>query len=52
MMHVPISENRIAQFAAMFEPHNDPYVYYGDRYLGGPLSKGGLGVGRAANRPE
>lgn len=34
-MHIPISENRIAQFAANFEPHNDGYVYYGDRYLGG-----------------
>lgn len=39
MIHIPISENRIAQFAAKFEPHNDGYVYYGDNRLGGlPLS--------------
>ena len=39
MIHVPVSDNRVAQFAALFEPHNDGYVYYGDNQLGGlPLS--------------
>lgn len=39
MIHIPISENRVAQFAARFEPHGDGYLYYGDSRLGGlPLS--------------
>ena len=39
MIHIPVSENRVAQFAALFEAHGDGYVYYGDNRLGGlPLS--------------
>lgn len=39
MIHISTTENRIAQFAALFEPYKDGYVYYGDRWLGGlPLS--------------
>ena len=39
MIHIPVSENRIAQFAAKFEPYDDAYVYYGDCHLGGlPVS--------------
>ena len=39
MIHIPLSENRIAQFAARFEPYQDGYAYYGDNRQGGlPLS--------------
>lgn len=39
MIHGTISDNRVAQFAALFEVHGDGYVYYGDNKLGGlPLS--------------
>lgn len=39
VIHIPLSDNRIAQFAARFEPYMDGYVYYGDSRLGGlPLS--------------
>ncbi|QPC93277.1 hypothetical protein [Mesorhizobium sp. INR15] len=39
MIHIPLSDNRIAQFEARFETYQDGYVYYGDSSLGGlPLS--------------
>ena len=39
MIHIPISDNRIAQFSALFEPHGTGYLYYGDARRGRlPLS--------------
>lgn len=39
MLHLPIAENRIAQFAARFEPVGDGYAWHGDARQGGlPVS--------------
>lgn len=39
IVHLPIVENRIAQFAARFERHGSEWVYYGDSITGGlPVS--------------
>jgi hypothetical protein len=34
-IHLPIVENRMAQFAAQFEQDGNGWIYYGDRLLGG-----------------
>lgn len=39
LLHLPLVENRIAQFGARFERHGAGWLYYGDRLTGGlPVS--------------